>query len=1066
MKIIFMFLPAFFLSFLLYAQQKIPVSGTVISNKDRLPLEGATVIVKGSKSSAIASETGTFFIEALPGQTLVISHIGYETKTIAVDSFRAQSLIITLLENAQVMEDIGVSTGYQHLKKLSATGSYEVIDSNLFNRQTGTGILARLDGIAGSLFFDHRTGAEAPLQIRGLSTLDNSSTDPLIILNNFPYEGDINNINPGDVESITVLKDAAASAIWGSKAANGVIVVTTKKGRFNQPFDLSFHSDVILTSKPDLFQQRNISVRDYIDVEEYLFKQGFYDASLSNTYNYPPISPVVQILAKQREGSITQGDATTAINALGQQDVRNDFENYLYRRGIIQQYSLAMSGGSQSFRYRLSGGYDGTATTLTGNRNDRLTFRSENSFVPLKNVQIDFSFSYTGNKDVNNSPGGYNDILIAGYQSLYPYMRFVDDHGDPVLLDYMYSGSFTDTAGGGRLLSWKYNPINELQNVNRTTVGNDLVADIGLRYAFSKSLNAEIKYHYQADQSVSSGYYNVNSFMARNLINEFTQLDGNSVTYIVPYGGILDEGHNKLGVYGTRAQLNFLKTFHNLHKVNVIAGGEIRQSISQGSSYRTYGYDDRLNHAAVDYTNYYPTFDNVAGYSFIPNNDGFAYKLERYVSAYANANYSYKNTYLVSGSFRKDASNLFGVNANQRGVPLWSAGAGWNMSNESFYHIQWLPYLKIRATYGYSGNVSHAVAALTTLVFNPGINQPITNLPYANIQNHPNPNLQWEKVGVTNIGVDFRSRNDRIEGSIEYFLKHSTNLLAAQSLDPTVGATFLMTNSASMKGNGVDIVINSKNIVTHSFKWESAFTLSSVKNRLTKYLFPTSTNGYTSNGDMIAPLLGYNPYEIVSYKWAGLDDNGNPMGFVNGKPSLSYDSIMSTPLSQQVINGSAVPTSFGSFRNTFSWKSFSFSLNITYRLGYYLRKPTLSYYYLFYNGKAPADFANRWQTPGDELKTDVPVMSYPLNSLSDNFYQYAAINVIKADHIRLNDLRLAYETPKENLRRMPFKRLNFFCYVSGLNFLIWKANKEGIDPEFPTGLKTPVSFSFGFNTNF
>ena len=1066
MKILFMFLPVLFLSLWVCAQQKNPVSGKIISATHRLPLGGATIHVEGSKASAVASGTGTFYITVQPGENLVITHIGYDSKTITIDSVLMQPLIIELEENSQVLGDIEIATGYQHLSKLSVTGSYETIDNNLLNRKTGTSLLERLDGVAGSLFFDRRAGTEAPLRIRGLSTLDNSATDPLIILNNFPYDGDINNINPEDVENITILKDAAAAAIWGAKAANGVIVITTKKGKFKQPFALAFHSNVTLTSKPNIFQQKSISVADYIEVEEFLFKQGFYDGSLNNTYNYPPISSMVQILAKQREGSITETEAMKEINILRQQDVRNDFTKYLYRQGTTQQYSLAMSGGSENYRYRLSGGYDRTAATLTGNQNERLTIRTENSFIPIEKVNLDFSLSYTKSNNVNNSPGGYNDILIGGYQSLYPYLRFADDQGHPIWLDYMYSNAFTDTAGTGRLLNWKYNPIDELGNVNRTITANDLAADIGLRYSFSKFLNAEVKYHYQSSQSVSSFHYNVNSFMARNYINQFTQINGNTVTYIIPFGGILDQGHNRLDAYASRAQLNFSKTFMSSHKLNLIVGGEIRQARLNGNSFRTYGYDERLNHSAVDYVNYYPTFGNIAGQSFIPNNDGFSRKTERYVSTYANTNYSFKNTYLVSASYRKDASNLFGVNANQRGVPLWSAGAGWNMSNESFYHLLWLPYLKLRTTFGYSGNVSHAVSALTTLVFNPGIYQPVTNLPYANIQNYPNPNLQWEKVGVTNIGLDFITRNERVRGSIEYFYKYSTNLLASQSLDPTVGATFLTTNSAEIKGKGLDIIINSKNIDFRSFTWESAFTFSSIRNKLTRYLHLSSRKGFVSNGEVITPLPGYTPYEIVSYKWAGLDENGNPLGYVNGKPSMNYDSILSTPLPEQEISGSAVPTSFGALRNTFTWKGLSFSFNISYRLGYYFRQPTLSYYYLFYNGKAPAEFADRWQKPGDELRTSIPAMSYPLNSSSDNFYQYAAINVRKADHVRLNDVRLGYETPSEILEKLPFKRLNFFCYIGDINFLIWKANKEGIDPEFRTGLKTPVSFSFGINTNF
>ncbi|MGN6196183.1 MAG: SusC/RagA family TonB-linked outer membrane protein [Ginsengibacter sp.] len=1050
----------------LSAQELTRITGTITSAKEHKAITGVSITVQRTSIATITDDNGFFSIPVPKNHLLVISHIGYSTVEINTDSIRNSILNIQLFESAVMMNDVTVSSGYQQINKVTSTGSFEKIDNDLFNRSTGTSILSRLDGTAGAILFDRRQGAEAPVQIRGLSTLDNTSTSPLIVLDNFPYEGNITDINPNDVENITILKDAAAASIWGARAANGVIVITTKKGQFNQPFRLSLNTDVILTAKPDLFNENVISTSDFIDVEKYLFNNGFYDATLTNTYNYPPVTPVVQILSDQRNGTISEADATAKINALRQLDVRNDFEKYLYRPGLTQQYGIDLSGGSKVFKYRLSGGYDKNSATLVGNQDDRYTIRSDNSFTPLKNLQFDFSFGYTRSTNINNSPGGYNDITIGGFASIYPYASFADKSGNPLWIDYMYSSSFTDTAGAGHLLNWKYSPLDELHNVNRRTISNAFIADMGLTYSLSKSFSTTIKYHYQNNQDNSSNIYDVNSFMARDLINRFTQFDGTNINYIVPYGGILDEGHNQLNAYGLRGQLNFEKTLNGKHFINAIAGGEIRQSGSTSSSYRTYGYTATLAHSAVDYVNYYPTFDNVAGLGFIPNNDGFTQKLDRYVSIYTNVSYSYLRKYTLSASFRKDASNLFGVDANQKGVPLWSGGTAWNIFKEGFYHIKWLPYLKLRATYGYGGNVSHSVAALTTLVFNPGIYQPVTGLPYANISNYPNPHLQWEKVGTMNIGLDFSTKNNRIAGSIEYFEKYSSNLLAAKSLDPTLGASFIITNSADMKGKGWDIIINSKNIVTSAFGWESNFSFSSSINKVTKYLFPSSNNGYTSDGQMITPIEGYEPFEIVSFRYAGLDANGNPLGYVNGKVSNNYDSIMDTPLKDQVINGSAIPHFFGYFRNTFTWKSFSLSFNITYKLGYFFRKPTLSYYKLFYNNTTNDDYEKRWQNPGDEKKTNVPAMSYPLNTESDNFYQYADVNVLPADHIRLNDVRIGYQAASKLLKKLPFERFEVFGYLSNLNFLIWKANKAGIDPEFPTGLKPPVSASFGIRTNF
>jgi TonB-linked SusC/RagA family outer membrane protein len=1049
------------------AQKELIITGTVISAKDQKPLWGVTLTVKGTLISTTSGEHGTFSLKVQKNQVITISHVGYEKKELNADSISSPVTII-LSESAITMNDVVVSTGYQQMKKANTTGSYEKINSELFNRSTGTSILSRLDGIAGSVFFDKRQGSDAPIQLRGISSLGFASTSPLIILDNFPYEGDLNNINPNDVESVTILKDAAASSIWGAKAGNGVIVVTTKKGQFNQPVKLSLNENIIITQKPDLFTEKNLTTSDYIDMEQMLFNKGFYDYSLSNTYNYPPVSPIVQILAKEQSGTITQTDANNQINLLRNSDVLNDFEKYLYRPGLTQQYNLNLSGGSKNFKYLLSGGYNRNNATLVGNRNAQFTFRSDNTFIPAKNLQLDVAVGYTQNNLTNNSPGGYHDISIfANGSALYPYTRLADDLGNPLPVDVFYSGNFTDTAGAGILLNWKYTPLNELKNVSRTTGTNALIADVGLRYSFSKALNAEIKYQYQNTQGNLSTIYNANSFQASNLINEFTQYDGSNVTYIVPYGSILDAGQNNLQGYGLRGQINFNEIINKKNLINVIGGAEIRQTGTTSNNYRTYGYDDKLNFTNVDYVNAYPTFDNIAGNATIPSANGFSSMLERYVSIYANANYTFNKLYTFSGSFRKDASNLFGVKANQKGIPLWSAGAGWNISSENFYNLKWLPFLKLRATFGYGGNVSHTVSALTTIHYNPAAWQPIINVPYNYIQNYPNPDLQWEKVGMANIGFDFGSANSRITGSIEYFQKNATDLIGSKSIDPTLGTFNIFTNSANLRGHGFDIVINSANIVTRNFRWETNFLFSSLKNKIVKYLDKDAyTIGYTSDGQYINPIQGYEPYLIVSYKWAGLDSAGNPLGYVNGKESNDYYAIRNTPLAQQATGGSAIPHFFGSLRNTFSWKQLGLSFNITYKLSYFFRRPSLNDYNLFYYGKGNVEYSNRWQKPGDEKITNVPALLYPVDNDRETFYQYADINVEKGDQVRLNDARISYQLSSPALAELSLQRFQVFAYLSNLNILLWKANKAGLDPDFPTGLKTPISASFGITTNF
>lgn len=1048
-----------------YAQNTNYITGTVVSNKNHQPLEGASIKATHSGAVTLTNQAGKFALAIDSKDTLTISYVGYYPRSIVPDSAKG-FLTVILYEEAVSMEEVVISTGYQEMTKIRTTGSFEQIDNNLLNRSTGRSVLSRLDGVTGSLIIDKRATSDASIRIRGISTLGEASTRPLIIVDNFPYENDIENINPSDVESVTVLRDAAASAIWGARAGNGVIVITTKKSKYDQSLMISLNSNITVTSKPRIFDQNDISVSDYISVEQFLYSKGFYDYSIGNPYYFPALSPVIGILSDRDAGLITENEANARINTLQKQDVRNDFERYLYRQGTSQQYHLNVQGGGKRYKYVVSAGYDRGASTLVGNNHERLTFRSRNTMKLTKNLEAGISINYAKTKTDNNSPGGYNDITFSGSR-IYPYLRLINEDGTPAFFDYLYSHTFTDTAGGGKLLNWKYSPIDELNHVNRFSVTDAIQLDFEIKYAISKILNAEVKYQYQNSPGYSDNLYDVNSFNTRNLINQFTQISGSEIKYIVPYGGILDKKQMRFYSNAVRGQLNVNQSITGKDFLNVIAGGEIRESGSKSYSSRLYGYEgDRLGHTLVDYTNYYPTFNDIMGNALIPANESLESLVTRFVSIYSNASYVYNKRYIASASFRKDASNLFGVKANQRGTPLWSAGIAWNVSEESFYNSRLIPFLKLRITNGYSGNVSNTVSALPVLQSYPAASQPITSLPFNAISNYPNPGLQWERVRTLNVGVDFTLLNDRINGSAEYYSKKSINVLGREPLDPTTGVISISTNSAVISGSGFDLSLSSNNITSKEFNWRTHVLFSTVRNKIVKYLNTLYTDGYVSNGETISPIPGYEPYLVVAYKFAGLNDEGMPMGFLNGKESIRYDSLSYTPLENQAIIGSAIPRHFGSLRNDFTWRQFSLSLNLTYKLGYYFRKPSISYSGLFNYGRGTADFADRWQNPGDESITTVPALTYPINSRADNFYQYIDHNVFRADHVRLESVRLSYSFGSNLSAKIPVKDLDLFLYISDLNAVLWKANSAKIDPDFPAGMKTPMNTSLGIRANF
>lgn len=1054
------------------------VKGKVISH-DGEPVPAATITIHSNHKSTITNSNGEFTIQLpaypatdsrlMANDSLTISAIGYETQTMSIavalglSKGESDTLTITLTRKSTTLSAVTLSTGYQDIPKERATGSFYKLDSALLSQRVSTDILSRLDGLTSSYLVDKRRPDETRIQIRGLSTLNNLAMLPLIVLDNFPYEGDISNINPNDIESITVLRDAAATSIWGARAGNGVIVITTKKPQAGQPLRISFNTNITHSNRPDLFSIQRMSTSSHIDVEEFLFNNGYYDG-LFNSNARPPVSPVVEILAKKRSGQLSAAEADAQVGALRNEDVRNDMQQYLYRPSLAQQYALNISGAANNIRYLFSAGFDNNLASLRGEESRRVTLRSDNTLQLKSNWQLMAGFIFTQQKSQANSPGGYDKFNNSG-SSLWPYARLADDRGNPLPLDIFYRGLFTDTAGAGRLLNWKYIPLNELKHLDNSTALTDILLNIGSQYKFTPFLSADIKYQYQQSVSEQRKYHSLETYYARDLINRFTQINAGTVRYIVPPEGILELFNTRRQSHAARAQLNLKRKWSSWHDLVAIAGAEVRQSHSSSNSSNTYGFSSAtLTYSNVDYANAYPAYNNIRGNSFIPNNTNFSSFIHRFVSFYANAAYSFRDRYTVSASVRKDASNLFGVRTNQKGIPLWSAGAAWKLSKEKFYNLHAIPDLSLRTTFGFSGNLDPNASALTRLSYTNPATSPI-NLSAVQITAPPNPGLRWERVGMWNTAIDFSTKKDRITGTIEYFRKRSEDLLHTVLLDPTTGLFSVRQNSAAISGQGVDITLNTINC-NRQLKWNTSFLFSYVFYKVTRNLNPVSTDGLISSGESVLPVTGYHPFNIVSYRWAGLHPaTGDPMGYVNGQPSTDYITIAANSINQQVIHGPAVPPFFGTIRNSFAWKQLSLTVNITYRLGYFFRRSSLTYQNLYSIGAGHIEFEQRWKKPGDEQFTNVPSMIYPAVARRDNFYNRSEITVEKADHFRLDDIFLSYDWPL-SAKRTPFTSLQLYAFANRINLLLWKANKIGLDPDIQYGMRPPVSLSAGIKINF
>lgn len=1041
-----------------------PVLTGIVTDTAGAAISDATIAIKGTSTKTLADNQGRFTLQSPERSgTLIVSCLGHQTINERFGEGNVGPFRFILVPNDNVLEEVEISTGYQTIPKERATGSFVFVDSTLLARNPGSDLLSRLDGVTPGVLFDKRNADNPRLQIRGLYTLSSAMSDPLIVIDNFPYDGDINDINPVDILSVNVLRDAAASSIWGARAGNGVIVITTKKGKYEQPTTVTFTANTSVSDGQDLSGLPELSASDYIDLELFLYDQkyGFSD-TLRN--DRPAFSPVYEILFLRDKGDLSPAEAEGKINSLRGQSLRDEYEKHVYAGSRDHRYSLNIRRGSAYVRSSYSIGYDKNDGSLIGNTGGRLTFRSEQAISLSRKLELQSGIWLVSQQSQLNGLGGYGSLKMNGRQ-LPPYMRLIAADGSPADLDIYYRKSFTDTAGQGMLLDWKYRPLLDREELDNRTDSRTIVADLGLRYELHKALRAEISYRYNRNTNDLRYHYSENSYYTRDQINRFTLVSGQNVTYQLPKGGILDQGRSEGNTHYIRGQLKFDHAWTN-HELNALAGAELKHGTHASSSSRTYGYNSRLSFSSVNYLTLYQTFANVAGYQYIPQGAAFDGGIDRYVSWYANASYRINKRYIFSGSVRKDASNIFGVNTNRKWQPLWSFGTAWVVSNEKFWPIDVMPTLKLRLTYGINGNVNNSIPTVAQIRYNAAVTQ-LTNLPSASITSPPNPELRWEQVGTFNSAVDFSFDWLNLRGSIEYYKKRSSDVIGAEPTDPTTGVGALTTNSANMAGQGIDIQLSAGISHGHHFHWHPALNFSYADYKVSRYLgySEVGLKGIVSDGAFIGSLEGLNPFALVSYRWAGLSPvNGDPQGYLEGTHSVNYQELVNLPLENQVVHASALPLHFGNFLNTFRWKGLDASVNITYRLGHYFRRNSISYTALIERGMTHTDYLKRWEKPGDEAHTAIPSFAYPANALRDQFFQNSDVTVEKADHIRLEDIRLGYSI--NNLPAVPFIRsVNLFALVNNLNLLIWKANKSGIDPAFPTGLTVPMTFSAGLTIN-
>ena len=1057
-----------------YGPNRHELTGRIESEVDNSPLQGVSIRIDTENLQIKSAKDGSFqlLVKNSIGK-IKFTYVGFKSQE--VNYTAGTHLVVRLIPEDNKLDEVEiVSTGYQKIPKERATGSFEFVDNKLFNRKVSTDFVSRLEdvvpGIASTKVSNNR-GDQLNINIRGVNTLQ-SARWPLVVIDGVPYEskladfgrGTFNNINPNDIENVTILKDAAAASIWGAQSGNGVIVITTKRGKFKDKTELSFNSNVTVQQKPDLYYYPQMGTSDYIEAQRFLFDNGKHNANYDR-WNIN-MQPILLLLKQQRDGLISIAEMEGELNRLRTIDMRDDFDKYIYRKAINQQYNVQLKSGGEKVNTLFSVGYDRNMGSLVTSSDDRLVLKSANQLRPIKNLLLDLSVTYTQSKAKDSFvPIGYNALGLG--EANYPYLRLADERGNPLAVEVIPKNPiYRDTVAGGRLLDWKYRPLQELNDSRQTQTVRETFFNLSGSYAFDFGLKLNALYAYQRTQNPIESWRGIGSFYQRDEINYYSSWNANQVFWALPVGDYLLINNWDGATHQARANMEFNRSWSNKHDISLLAGYEIRNVAKSMNVAQYNGYDPETGaFQSVRYGMEVPTLNGKGGVNNLIDRNRYESYLNRYVSYYANAAYTYDRRYTLSASFRKDASNLFGVKSNDRGQPFWSIGGSWLLTGESFLKEGVFSHLKLRGTYGYNGNVNNTVAAYPIMAIQNEAHY-ITGNNYGMMTAPPNPNLRWERVGNLNLGFDFAAVSGRLSGSIEYYHKRPKDLIAPAQVDPTLGFTTLTINSADLDTRGWDVSIRAVPLQRELWQWNSDLIFSYTRTKvLNSYIANDLGSSFISgaNARLMTPISGMDLYSQLTYKWAGLNpQTGAPRGYVDGTISEDYTSIVNAKIDDLQNNGPLTPLYYGAWRNTFRYRMFELSSNISYQLGHVFLRSSFSNGRFISNGVGHRDYAMRWQQPGDELATDVPAFIYPNNSLASQFYEGSSALVENAGQIKLRDIQLSVSL--NGAANFPLKNCRLYAYIQNVG-TIWRANKRGIDPEYGRAVPDPLSTSIGFSFN-
>ena len=1052
----------------------------------------ATITVKGSPKATTTNLNGEFTLKDVDENAiLVISGVSIETIDVKVNG-RKDLGSITVKVRIKFEEEVTVvvNTGYQKLSKERSAGSYSKPNlAVVMERSSSMNILQRLDGLVPGLTVNNAPNSPNPLLIRGLNTLgvpdaygrysNNSGTNrnPLFIVDGIQMD-DISSINPQDVADITVLKDATAASIWGARASNGVIVITSRKGNMNEKIRVRYNAFMNFQGLPDLEYMPVLSSKQYIQTVEEIFDPVTFPwndvSSFSNSAG-SGVPPHEVILYNRYRGLISEADARKSLDSLASINNLQQIEDLWFRKASLMNHTVSVSGGSRAYSFYGSLAYTDTRSPRPGDENHSYKVNFRQDLNLNKHIQVYLITDLT-----NTRTSSRRNINIDN--RFYPYQLFKDANGKNLSMGYMgiASDSMMKDFQDKSLLNLDYIPLDEVNYGYTKSDGILGRITAGLTAKLVNGLRFEGLYGYVKGTNKTTSFDGEKSYGVRTELAALTVApatpNGKPTYYLPSTGGKYNVNNRNQTNWTIRNQLIYDNAWNNrLHQLTLLAGQEAQELFSNTNASTVWGYDETLQtFALIDYAS---LRTNGVTNTVIPSTFGRNYfsgipfvqseSQIRFSSYYANAGYTYNKKYTINGSWRVDKSNLYGLDKSAQNRPVWSTGLKWTLSEERFMNgLEWVEQLAFRATYGITGNSPAPGTASSYDVLSAASN---ANLPGGiglSIATAANPRLTWESTKTINFGLDFSLVKSRLSGSLDFYSKKTENLLGHMPTNGFTGYSAIIGNFGDLKNTGVELSLNSINLRTKNFSWSSLLNIAYNKNTITQLNSPIAV---TTARDKINAqyLTGYSAFAIFAYQFAGLDEMGDPMiRLADGKTTKETSAAFPEDI---VFMGTYQPVWSGGFTNFFRYKGFGLTANMVFNLGHVMRRDVSGFYFPyasnrpvhgsilggsdnsgFLGGQIHPDFLNRWQKPGDEQRTNVP--SYVADvSLSESrrelaYYSRGDLNVVSASFIKLRDISLSYSLPENIVNRLRSDEITFRVQVS--NIMLWKANRFDIDPEF------------------